>query len=404
MRILIVSEEIPRLQVGGLGKHAVRLGNALLERGHSVALMGRSDIDYAPCAAEVGFNGPFISGFDFKGCGWKEHVLGVFLPYKRPYAAKRIARAILDHAGDFDVVHYHGHLPMVGRYIPPHVNFIQTRHDQGSECVIHLRFRNGQPCTATEARTCAGCATAQPNFFQREISAAAVRQYRRQTAEAFARHKTIFVSDFLRQRFDRVVPGDRSRTSFTIHNFIDLKTLPEHPGIATPANARRVVIVARIDEGKGVEAFLDALSRSPASGIEVEIVGDGTLRARAERNFASPSVRFLGWCSQAQTLQHVLRADAVVVPSICEEAFGLTTLEGLALGKPVFALALGGTPELRRYERWDGQLALFGDMEQLVSALVENPLPLRQPNRDFKADIVLMLPELIGVYQEGKRQ
>jgi glycosyltransferase involved in cell wall biosynthesis len=93
-----------------------------------------------------------------------------------------------------------------------------------------------------------------------------------------------------------------------------------------------------------------------------------------------------------------------VVPSICEEAFGLTTLEGLALGKPVFALALGGTPELRRYERWDGQLALFGDMEQLVSALVENPLPLRQPNRDFKADIVLMLPELIAVYQEGKRQ
>jgi hypothetical protein len=43
-------------------------------------------------------------------------------------------------------------------------------------------------------------------------------------------------------------------------------------------------------------------------------------------------------------------------------------------------------------------------MEQLVSALVENPLPLRQPNRDFKADIVLMLPELIAVYQEGKRQ
>jgi len=401
MKILLVSEDIPRPWLGGLGKHVVSLGNALLERGHAVTLMGLAGAwDYAQC--EVGFNGPYIAGLDFKGCGWKEHILGVFLPHRRSHAAKRIARAILAHAGEFDVVHYHGHLPMVGRHIPPHVNFIQTRHDHGSECLIHLRFRNGRPCTATDARACAGCATAKPNFLQREISAAAVRQYRRQTAEAFARHKTIFVSDFLRQRFDRVVPGDRSRTSFVIHNFLDLKTLPERGdrGIAAPGNARRIVIVARLDEVKGVEAFLEAWSRLPASGIEVEFVGDGPRRARAERAFASPSVRFLGWCSPVQTLQHVLRADAVVMPSILEEPFGLTTLEGLALGKPVFALALGATPELRRYERWHGQLALFGNMEELVSALVNNPLEFRQPDRDFKADVALMLPQLIAVYRQ----
>jgi glycosyltransferase involved in cell wall biosynthesis len=403
MKILIVSEDIPAPQVGGLGKHAVRLGNALLEQGHCVTLMGRSDVDYAQCAAEVGFNGPFIGGFHLKRAGWKQHVLGVFLPFNRTHVAKRIARSIVARAGEFDVVHYHGHLPMVGRYIPPNVNFIQTRHDQGSECLIHLRFRNGQPCTQTDARACAGCATAKPNFVQRAISAAAVRQYRSQTAEAFARHKTIFVSDFLRQRFDQVVPGDRCRTSFVIHNFIDLKTLPKRvePN-STTATPRRIVVVGRIDEAKGVAAFLELLSHRPASGLQVEIVGDGGLRTRTEEAFASPSVRFLGWLSQQETLQRVLQAGAVVVPSIWDEPCATTILEGLALGKPVLALARGGTPELKQYERWDGQLALFGTLEQLVSALVDDPLPLREPERDFKADVGLVLPQLIAAYQEGK--
>lgn len=405
MRILIVSEDIPAPQVGGLGKHAVRLGNALLARGHAVALMGRSELDYAQCAAEVGFDGPFIGGFDFKRAGWKEHVLGAFLPYKRSHAARRIARAILERAGDFDVVHYHGHLPMVGRYIPPGVNFVQTRHDHGSECLTHVRFRNGRPCTASDARACAGCATAEPNVLQREISAAAVRQYRRQSAEAFARHKTIFVSDALRQRFEAVVPGDRSRPGFVVHNFIDLKSLPEclEQELVTARHRRRIVIVARIDEVKGVEAFLEALGRLRAGAVEVEIVGDGPLRTRAERAFASSAVRFLGWCSQAQTLERVLRADAVVVPSIWEEPCGTTILEGLALGKPVFALALGGTPELGRYELWRGQLALFGSMEELVCALADQPLPLGKPAGGFKADVALMLPRLIAVYQEARR-
>jgi glycosyltransferase involved in cell wall biosynthesis len=399
MNVLLVSEDVPRPWLGGLAKQAVRLGNALLERGHAVTLMGLAGaFDYAQC--EVGFNGPYVAGFNFEGCGWKEHALGVFLPYRRSHAAKRIAHAILARAGGFDVVHYHGHFPMLGRYIPPHVNFVQTRHDHGSECMVHLRFRRGRPCTASDPRACAACATAEPNFVQSAISAAAVRQYRRHAAEAFSRHKTIFVSDFLRRRFDGVVPGERSRTTFVVHNFLDLKSLPDRPPPAIPAgNTRRVAIAARLDEVKGVEAFLEVLLRLRPGRIEVDIVGDGPRRASAERRFASAAVRFLGWCSEAQTVQQVLAADALVMPSILEEPFGLSTLEGLALGKPVFALALGGTPEVRRYQRWDGQLALFDSMDKLVCALADCPLPLAQSYRDFSGDAARLVPQVIAVYQ-----
>jgi hypothetical protein len=39
MRILLVSEDVPRPRMGGLAKQAVRLGNALRSREHSVTLL-----------------------------------------------------------------------------------------------------------------------------------------------------------------------------------------------------------------------------------------------------------------------------------------------------------------------------------------------------------------------------
>lgn len=400
MRILIVSEDIPARQLGGLGKHAVRMGNALLGAGHEVTLMGRSDVDYASCAEEVGFSGQFIGGFDFRNAGWKEHSLGVFMPYKRPALARRIARAILKVQERFDVVHYHGHLPLVGCHIPDGVNFVQTRHDQGSECLMHVRLRNGKPCGETDPGACAGCATPQPNSMQRTLSSAAVVQYRRETAESFRRHKTIFVSDFLRRRFLRVVSPKFPIRASVIHNFIDQRSLPD---IVHRTDVTRspplAVIAGRIDEAKGVGQFLQVLSGKREISFEVEIIGDGPLRQEIQNTFRQPWLHFQGWCSADETALRMSRADYLIVPSICEESCATTVLEGLALGKPVMALARGGTPELKRYERWDGQLSLFREMQDLVDCLHARPPRQRNPEREFTADIQVLLHEVLAVYQ-----
>ena len=55
--------------------------------------MGRADVEFAECATEVGFQGPFIGGFNWCRLGWKESQSGAFLPFRRPHIAKRIARA-----------------------------------------------------------------------------------------------------------------------------------------------------------------------------------------------------------------------------------------------------------------------------------------------------------------------
>jgi len=418
MRILMVSEDLPGEQVGGLGKHVVTLANRLLAEGHDVEIMGRNDRGIERCAGQIGFRGHFRPGFDYAHAGWKELQMGVFNPLKRPYFARKIAAAIDLHAPGFDVVHYHGHVPMVGLHVDADINFVQTRHDQGSECLTHLRFRDAAVCGTVLPADCAACIQGRAKSagpMRKSVTAIAVNGYRTQAARAFARHKTVFVSDFLRRQFLRAVPdADLSRCR-VIHNFVDYPRILQAAraaasGPAGPApRAGEVVLVGRLDAGKGFAEFLAASEGRLPPQARVTIVGDGPLRAalaarygtvgwtedgagdvpsdatvalpdavleagreadamnaREARFAAGPGVHFLGWQDYDTALALAARAHLCVVPSLCEEACSTTVLEALALGRPCVALARGGTPELAVYQQFEGQLQLASTMDELV--------------------------------------
>ena len=403
MRIVLVSEDLPGEQIGGLGKHVVTLGNALLAHGHEVRILGRSDRGAQGGAQQIGFHGDFVPAFDYVHPGWKESQLGVFNAFKRPYFARKLARTIERHARKADVVHYHGHLPMVGLYLDSGLNLVQTRHDQGSECVIHLRFKDGAVCDQLAARACAACAHPRPGPLRTSLSAHAVERYRDETERAFARHKTVFVSDFLRRQFLRARPGADLRRARVIHNFIDLDQLSGLAAQAGPPRAGQVLVAGRIDTGKGFGEFLAAARGRLPSWARVLVVGDGPARAALEARFASDQVRFLGWRSGPEVVAHTASSHVCVVPSVWEEPCGTTVLEALALGRPCVALARGGTPELAAYEQYPGQLQLSQAMPELVERLgvrlTTPPLWMPRP-ASFGADVNLILPRLVDLYAE----
>lgn len=395
----MVCEDLPAAAVGGLGKHVVTLGNALIDAGHGVTLMGRDTPDYAACAAEVGFRGRFVAGFGNPFKGWKEKPLGMFLPAKRPYFARRIAEAILREAPGHDLVHYHGHHPMLGRYLPAALPFVQTRHDQGSDCITHIRFREGAVCDALDPRVCARCAHSGPGPLRTLVSAAAVRRYRRETAEAFERHSVIFVSEFLRRNARRSLPESAFGRSAVIHNFCAERGLTRGAD-AAGQGLFTVHVAGRIEPAKGILAFLQGLAPRMPPNWQVNVFGDGPDRPALADLAAGRAICLHGHVPLQQAQQAAAAADVVVVPSVWEEPCGTVILEALRAGRPCLALRRGGTPELARYGA-PGQLQLFEDLPALVEQLLAWPGPV--PPGGEPNDVSDRLPEILAVY-EGLRQ
>ena len=405
LRILVVSEEVPRKNLGGLGKHVVVLANALIRQGHQVSLLGSAAYDYEECKQELGFDGHYISGLP-DVAGWSEMRFGFFIPAKRPYFAKRFAQVVMQHAADYDVIHYHGHFPMIGRYIPESVNFIQTRHDQGSECITHVRFRRGDVCTTVDPRECGGCMHPRPNALRTAVSAAAVRRYREETEESFRRHPVVFVSDFLRRNYQRAVPQADLSGTHVIHNFIDETLLyaqaeaaraqhVPHPGV-------RVHIAGRLDAAKAIVEFLDLLMPQLPADWSVRVYGTGPqLPELRSKHGSNPQLEIFGHRGIDEIYASVCNSDVAVVPSKWEEAFGAVTVEALRLGKPCFALNRGATPELKPYGA-AGQLQLFDTLQDMARALTRTSAQaLTQVHAPgLSADAERLVPELVALYRQ----
>jgi glycosyltransferase involved in cell wall biosynthesis len=192
-------------------------------------------------------------------------------------------------------------------------------------------------------------------------------------------------------RIDRFIAVSRHTAEFwieagldeakveVVHNGVDPADYPPG-GLDARAEARRslgvdpdaytVVYIGRLDPEKGVDVLLDAWKiLSPPTGEgQLLLVGqaadDGYLHEL--ESMATATVTFLGLRRDVVTPLHA--SDVTVVPSVYDEPFGRTVIEGLATGRPVVASRVGGIPEIL-----SGPLSRFlvdpGDAEALAAQL-----------------------------------
>lgn len=133
------------------------------------------------------------------------------------------------------------------------------------------------------------------------------------------------------------------------------------------AQARAVLVPARLDKNKGHATLLAALKELP--DVLAVLAGEGPERERLERLADSlgvtSRVRFLGHRDDVPTL--MTAADLVVLPSNVE-GLPLVLLEASALGRPIVASNVDGVGEIVE-DQVSGLLTPPGDPAVLADAL-----------------------------------
>lgn len=411
MKILLVSELVPFNMIGGLARHCITLGNHLLETGHEVHLMGNADF---PIGNSMDFKGRFIPGFRLN---WSlaetiEKRLGIF-PYPLYLRfSRKIADAINKIAGHYDVIHYHGHYPMVANYIPASTNFVQTRHDHSTYCANKYFFRlaDMEVCRSFTPRDCGKyCLKSKVGSWGNDLNIRGFSNWRYDSSIGISIHKTIFTSENSTNLALKVLGINKRSTIHIVHNFIDTKVITSLIQKQVADNKvsfyknKKVIIASTLVPPKGVYAFLIAY-KNKGYNYPITVAGRGSELLIIRKEFKDYPVTLLGWLSHEDTLKLISSHQVFVITSLLEEPSTTTILEAMLLNKPVFALNRGGVPEMKVYSLYESQLNLYESMEKLVDG-VANHLAAQPAdnyidytNIDFGACVSKKALEIIKVY------
>ncbi|MDE6753766.1 MAG: glycosyltransferase family 4 protein [Muribaculaceae bacterium] len=184
----------------------------------------------------------------------------------------------------------------------------------------------------------------------------------------------ICVSDLVRQRFistwhDRPLPFPIERLH-VLHNSLNLpQDINRQKSGKGPVTA---MFHGQLLKGKGLETLIDAMSLLKNERMRLRIVGSGApdyvdrLRRRAITRGVMDKI---DWYKHSDTPMDLIReADFGVLPSMTEEAFGLTNIEYMACGRPQVCSSNGAQPEYMTDGR-EGFLIPPGNTTLLADAM-----------------------------------
>ncbi len=139
------------------------------------------------------------------------------------------------------------------------------------------------------------------------------------------------------------------------------------------------LFVGRLSPEKGVQTLIDA-DRAGAFCMDIIVVGDGPMRGAVDEAAARPGSRLKvkGFQGHTEIISYMKQAKVLLLTSLWYEAgLPLVAIEGISLGLPVIAAAVGNAEIVGSKEI--GLLYPAGDSAGLAAAL-----------REFVADAELM--------------
>jgi phosphatidylinositol alpha-mannosyltransferase len=355
MRVGIVSPypwDVP----GGVVAHIADLAEALIARGHDVAVMTPVDDDETPLPSYVTRAGRSVP-IPYNG-SVSRLLLG-------PVSAARVRRWL--HDGEFDVLHVHS----------PETFSLSLLALGNAKGPIVATFHASNP----KSRILAMMQNPLQVYLEKLSGRIAVSPAARKT-----------IVDHL--------GGDAVVVPNGVHiaKYAGALPLPGWPG---PGGA--IGFVGRVDEErKGLDVLFAALpmTRREHPGVRVLVAGPG--------KFDDPpdGVTMLGLVSDADKARLLASVDVFAAPNVGGESFGIVLLEAMAAGAPIVASNLDAFARVLD-DGALGQLAAVGDPVALAaacSALLSSPSrreELRTAARHAVArfDWSVVCREVLRVYQ-----
>lgn len=151
-----------------------------------------------------------------------------------------------------------------------------------------------------------------------------------------------------------------------------------------------LLMIGRISTGKGQKLLLEALHNIPAehrAKVRLTIMGDVYGKQQSLMIKLLQSITQLGLQQQIKIVpfnsnpsEAYHRADAIVIPSLTPESFGLVAIEAMSAGKPVIAANHGGLTEIVVHNE-TGLLFEPGNPTSLADAIlfaIQTPQKMQQ--------------------------
>lgn len=204
---------------------------------------------------------------------------------------------------------------------------LMTLHEYWLVCPSHVLFRNGtEVCTKRTCHSCTIHRKRPPQFWRDE----GLVTHGLDSIDLFVA-PSVYVRDKVHEYLPQL-PID------VLPNF-----LPDHP-VEPERDRSYYLVVSRLERAKGVQTIIPVFLRN---GLPLKIAGAGRLEPELrEMAKGAPNIEFLGRVPFAELPSVYAGAKATIVPSICNETFGLAVLESLQQNTPVFASSYGALPAI----------------------------------------------------------
>ena len=336
MKILMVNKFLyPR---GGCETYMLNLAEELKAQGHEVEYFGMYDEKNT-----VGNSaGLYTTNMDFHSKGLSRFLYPFKIIYSRE--AKRKIGIVLD---DFkpDIVH----LNNINFQLTPSVIYavkkrniplVQTVHDYQMICPNHLlySFNETKPCERCISGSKLNCfkhSCIHGSKIKSLIGAIEAKLY-----SILKTYKKVDLyvcpSKFLENKLLSASDIYKDKT-FTIHNFIEKKPIPEKSAATKPY----VAFASRLSKEKGVDLLAEAAKLLPDYSFVV--AGNGP-DDECLKNI--PNVEMKGFLTGDELVSLIVNAKLMILPSVWYENCPLNILETHSFGVPVITMNSGGMAEL----------------------------------------------------------